>query len=345
MVRNIILILIAVLTYTFSAHGQVSLEPACAESIEQYGVTGFEDSEFVWSFDTERGEVIEGMGTDTIVIRWGYGTGRLQLEVLEITAEGCTDVPSEAVFDIIAPYVDLGYEFPEICDEDTLLLDVGDFHYEPYDILWSDGSGGQYYPATSTEEIWVRVIDGYGCSRYDTVSLLVHNLPVVQLGNDTVLCDDNEPLVLYPGDFAEYHWVTNTGEYSDSYLEVYPSKVEIDTIRLAILDYNECPGADTMLLLPCDIEGLFKEMPNAITPNGDGDNDVWNIPFMDNFPDAKLEIFDRWGRLVYRTTSVGEEPWDGTSKGKDLPMDAYYFMLELNLLHAQPIVGTVNLIR
>jgi gliding motility-associated-like protein len=345
MVRNIILILFTVILYTLSAHGQVSLEPACAESIQQYGVTGFEDSEFVWSFDAQRGEVIEGNSTDTIVIRWGYTTGRIQLEVLEITSEGCTDVPSEAVFNIIAPYVDLGYDFPEICDQDTLTLDVGDFHFEPYDILWSDGSTGQYYKATTTEEIWVRVIDGYGCTRYDTISLLVNELPIVRLGNDTVLCDETEPLVLYPGDFAEYHWSSNVGEFTDSYLDVYPSHTSIDTIKLSVVDYNECLASDSLILFPCDISGLFKEMPNTITPNGDGDNDVWNIPLMENFPDAKLEIFDRWGRLVYRTTNVAHEPWDGTSKGKDLPMDAYYFILELNLLHAQPVLGTVNLIR
>ena len=345
MVRSIILILFTIITYAYSVHGQVSLEPACAESIQRYGVTGFDNSEFVWSFDASRGEVLEGNGTDTIAIRWGYETGSVQLEVLEITSEGCIDVPSEAVLEIIAPYVDLGYDFPEICDQDTLIFDVGDFHYEPYDILWSDGSTGQFYEATASEEIWVRVIDGYGCTRYDTVSLLVHELPIVRLGNDTVLCDQTQPMVLYPGDFAEYHWETNNGEFTNSYLEVYPTPVLIDTIRLSIVDYNECTGGDTLVLFPCDIGGLFKEMPNTITPNGDGDNDTWNIPFMENFPDAKLEIFDRWGRLVYRTTNVADEPWDGTSKGKDLPMDAYYFVLELNLLHAEPVVGTVNLIR
>lgn len=344
MVRSTILILFIV-KYTISVHGQVSLEPACAESIQLYGVTGFEDSEFVWSFDTQRGEVIEGNSTDTIVIRWGYSTGRIQLEVLEITSEGCSDVPSIAVFDIIAPYVDLGYDFPELCNEDTLLFDAGDYHYEPYEILWSDGSTGQYYEATVTEDIWVRIIDGYGCTRYDTVSLLVNELPVVNLGNDTVLCDETDPLVLDPGNFAQYHWVTSYQESTDSYLPIYPSHTMIDTIRLTVTDFNNCVGADTLKILPCDIAGLFKEMANTITPNGDGDNDYWNIPFMENFPDAKLEIFDRWGRLVYRTTNVGDEPWDGTSNGKELPMDAYYFVLELNLLHAEPVVGTVNLIR
>jgi gliding motility-associated-like protein len=344
MIRNIILIFVGII-YTFSVHGQVSLEPACAESIQRYGVTGFEGSEFVWSFDAQRGDVLDGNGTDTITIRWGYTTGSLQMEVLEITSEGCTDVPSIAVFDIIAPYVDLGYDFPEICDGETITFDVGDFHYEPFEILWSDGSTGQLFEADTSGEIWVRVIDGYGCMRYDTVSLLVHELPEVDLGKDTVLCDETDPLILDPGNYAEYQWITSYAESSASYLAVYPSRTGIDTIRLTVRDFNNCVGSDTLRILPCDIAGLFEDMPNTITPNGDGDNDVWNIPFMDNFPDARLEIFDRWGRLVYRTTNVASEPWDGKSKGRDLPMDSYYFILELNTFHSEPLVGTVNLIR
>jgi gliding motility-associated-like protein len=66
---------------------------------------------------------------------------------------------------------------------------------------------------------------------------------------------------------------------------------------------------------------------------------------MQFFDKAVLEIFDRWGRLVYRTDNVYEEPWDGKSKGKILPMDSYYYVLNLNVMNTPPLVGTVNLIR
>jgi gliding motility-associated-like protein len=343
--KGSISILSLLLINIFSVHGQVQLEPACAESIQQYGVEGYESSQFWWYFDHHYGQ-LEGDGSDTVTIHWGYPTGTVQIEVLERTISGCSNEPSRATVEIIAPDVNLGNDFPEICDKDTLVLDPGDQFEQPFEFLWSNDSTNQEYLATSTELIWVLVTDGFGCTRYDTVSLLVHPLPVVNIGRDTIFCDQSEPLVIDPGDFATYNWTTTSGIQSTaSIFYAYAATFSPDTIILNVTDINTCPATDTMLLIPCDLEALFRNIPNMITPDGNGQNDVWNIPYMQFFDDAILEIFDRWGRLVYRTTNVLEEPWDGTSNGKDLPMDAYYFVLNLNTMNAAPIVGTVNIIR
>lgn len=347
-IRTVISLLSLLTIFNLSVHGQDPLDPACAESTERYGVSGFPNSEFVWSFDPAYGEVLQGNGTDTITIRWGYRTGRVLLEVLEITNENCSNVPSMARIEIIAPYVDLGYDFPEICDGEVLTLDAGEYHAPPYEIVWHDGSTSPTYDATTTEDIWVRVIDGYGCVRYDTVSLLVNALPEVNLGNDTILCNLNEYWTLSAGNFQSYEW--DYQQLDPAYANanpqfITPALAQPDTIRVTVTDYNGCNASDSLVLLPCDISGLFSDMVNTITPDGDGVNDVWNIKYADQFPDAVLEVFDRWGRLIYRTENVYEEPWDGRSDGKDMPMDAYYFILELNAFDAEPVVGTVNLIR
>ena len=352
LIKNKILLIASILTISrVFSYGQSSdLGAVCAESQQVYGVDGFDDSEFIWSFDPRYGSVVDGNGTDTITINWGYSTGTVDLEVLEVTIMGCFNVPSRGTVEIMAPDVDLGYDFPEICDEDTLILDAGD-NYEPeFSIMWHDGSTETQYIATTSEQIWVRVIDGYGCVRYDTVSLLVHPLPTVNIGEDTILCEPGSTYAIRPGDYATYTWITSgTGwELEDNNWEyvVYPNNSVIpDTIVLNVQDYNDCWATDSMILYPCNYEALFQDIPNTITPDGDGINDVWNIPYMDFFEDAVLEIFDRWGRLVYRSTSVLENPWDGKSKGKDLPMDAYYFVLDLQKPGSKPIVGTVNLVR
>lgn len=290
---------------------------------------------------------MDGEGNDTITIAWGYQTGTIDMEVLEITDKGCFNFPSQATLDIIAPDVDLGFDFPEICDQDTLFLTVGHDFIEPFEVIWHDGSTNTFYYADTTEQIWVRVLDGYGCIRYDTVSLLVHPLPEVYIGEDTVLCDETTALILDPGEYARYEWYSTANDESSSasYYDVYPSSMIPDSIFLTITDYNECQMTDTLVILPCDLEALFRDMPNTITPDGDGVNDVWNIPYMDFFDKAVLEIFDRWGRLIYRTENILEEPWDGTSGGRNMPMDSYYYVLELNMLNVEPLVGTVNLIR
>ena len=325
------------------SYGQVQLEPACAESSETYGVSGFNGSDFVWS--VEGGNIVNGDGTDTVTVHWGYKTGKFKLEVLEITESGCKNVPSTAEIMVRAPYVNLGTDFPEMCAGDSMVFDVGTGFQQPYQILWMNGSNNERYVADSAQQIWVKVTDGYGCTRYDTVSLFVNPLPSVNLGKDTILCDIKNPYLLDPGYFSSYSWQSSEGDFSTSTFPAYPINNSPDTIRLTVTDAKGCKGRDTLIVLPCDLTKLFTDMPNAFTPNGDGQNDTWIIPYMDIFPNAVLEIFDRWGRLVYRTTKVYGNFWDGKSKGKDLPMDAYYFVLKLNYMNAEPIVGTVNLIR
>ncbi len=343
--NNYIYVVILIVISTFSNGQSPNVGTVCAESQEYYGVTGYEGSTFTWAVENG-GVIVEGDGEDTIQVLWGYNVGTYMMEVLEVTSSGCVGAPVTAYVTVQAPEVDLGFDNYEICDGDSLILDATGDYDEPATYLWQDGSTGKYFTADQTEDIWVKVTDQLGCVRYDYLDFVAHSLPVVDLGNDTVLCDVVNPLELDAGDFVSYEWISNNEEYFGNPIYIAPVYSATDTVRVIVTDINGCQNSDTMLVFPCDASIMFADMYNTFTPNGDGDNDVWIvIEEMDQFPDAVLEIFDRWGRLVYRTTSVADEPWDGTSKGRDMPMDAYFFVLELNYMGMDPITGTVNLIR
>jgi len=88
------------------------------------------------------------------------------------------------------------------------------------------------------------------------------------------------------------------------------------------------------------------EIYNAFTPNEDGTNDTWKIGRIEKFPNSQVQVYDRWGQLVFK--SIGySQPWDGTNKGKILPMAAYYYVIELNSLDVQipPITGVISIVR
>jgi gliding motility-associated-like protein len=339
-----------ILLSTVLGYGQVRLEPVCANTTETYGVSGLPGSIFKW--EIEGGQIISDDDlNDTVLIKWDYSTGTRTISVTEMTSSGCWDI-TEATLVVRAPFVELGYNLPEICQGDSLILNVGNQFQEPYEILWNSGSSAQEYTSKSTELIWVRVIDGFGCMRYDTVNLTVNQLPVVNLGKDTVLCDVENPLTIYydqimvnaDKEFGGVTWKLGNVETNDNFVIINPLEEYVDTLIATITNRNGCVSTDTLMIYPCDVSKLFLKMPNTITPNGSV-NKVWNIPYMDIFTEAELEIFDRWGRLVYRTENVYEQPWDGKSNGKMLPMDSYYYVLKLNFKNAKPLVGTVNLIK
>lgn len=67
--------------------------------------------------------------------------------------------------------------------------------------------------------------------------------------------------------------------------------------------------------------------PKYFTPNGDGYNDTWNIPGLQGHPEARINIFDRNGRLIKQISPLGQG-WDGTFNGKQMPSTDYWFTLE-----------------
>jgi gliding motility-associated-like protein len=84
-------------------------------------------------------------------------------------------------------------------------------------------------------------------------------------------------------------------------------------------------------------------IPNTFTPNGDGINDTWQIQKIDNYPDCTVQVFTRYGHLVYSSTGYSI-PWDGIYKGGELPTGIYYYVINLNA-NVPLLSGFVAIIR
>jgi gliding motility-associated-like protein len=70
-------------------------------------------------------------------------------------------------------------------------------------------------------------------------------------------------------------------------------------------------------------------IPNAISPNGDGKNDVWKLEFINlSYPNATVDIYNQWGQQIF--SSVGYNyPWDGTFKDEPVADGTYYYVINL----------------
>jgi gliding motility-associated-like protein len=109
-----------------------------------------------------------------------------------------------------------------------------------------------------------------------------------------------------------------------------------------------CLGFDTITINNCSVEFYFRDIPTAITPSdGNGLNDFWQIDKLASFSQAVVEIFDRWGTLVWRSEPGYPSPWDGRNmRGNEMPMDSYHFIIQLNTGAEDDVVsGIITVIR
>jgi gliding motility-associated-like protein len=85
-------------------------------------------------------------------------------------------------------------------------------------------------------------------------------------------------------------------------------------------------------------------IPNAISPNGDNINDVWNIGHIDQYPLAEVTIINNWGETVWKSAKGYPIPWDGTSNGVILPIDSYFYIINLHD-GSKLIAGSITIIK
>jgi len=90
---------------------------------------------------------------------------------------------------------------------------------------------------------------------------------------------------------------------------------------------------------------------NEFSPNGDPYNQYLVIKCIENYPNNKLEIYNRWGNLVYSKRGYNND-FEGISNGravveqdKELPVGTYYYILEFGDGVTKPKVGWIYLNR
>ena len=70
-------------------------------------------------------------------------------------------------------------------------------------------------------------------------------------------------------------------------------------------------------------------IPTAFTPNGDGTNDVWELTTLAGNGDLIVEIYNRWGEIVFYSKGYSE-PWNGTYKGSPVPEGTYAYVVRVD---------------
>ena len=94
------------------------------------------------------------------------------------------------------------------------------------------------------------------------------------------------------------------------------------------IDSQGCESEDIIVNIDPASENCL-EIPSLFTPNGDGQNDIWEIIGIEDYPNAKIDIYNRWGQIIFTSSGnyFGNE-WDGTHNGTPLPYAVYYYIID-----------------
>ena len=153
-----------------------------------------------------------------------------------------------------------------------------------------------------------------GCDSLVILALLIDAAPVQYISEN--ICED--------------------GFYNFGGQQLNQSGIYHDTLS----DANGCDSILTLELSIITCAGDF-EISNLLTPNGDGQNDTWQIEDANLIMGCSVKIYNRWGQPIYETTDYHNE-WDGTKDGDALPDGVYFYSIKCQ---DKDYSGSINLLR
>jgi gliding motility-associated-like protein len=247
-------------------------------------------------------------------------------------------------------------------------------------VQWENGQIGTT-SSPDGEGFWSAVIQLQGCDIEDSVYISVVDAPVIEIGNDTLLCDGevlnistSVPCIWNGGAATTNVQINQEGHYVAAYSDgvcIVTDDIHVQFSQGPSLPwsgtYTFCEGAeaffdaedsnadsliwwngDTTWTQKIDSTGnywiqLFNEcgtysvefsiimndcsdyayFPNSFTPNEDGINDAWR-PVLNNALTYQIEIFDRWGNVVFDSKDPKEAWVGGVEEGEYFVSNGIY---------------------
>ena len=198
------------------------------------------------------------------------------------------------------------------------------------------------FTTAGTPGVKLYIVNSHGCtSNVFTLPVTIHAYPVVNAGPDKNVLEGGtvtlEPVVT--GNGLTYLWTPPDYMTGANTRNPVVTGVEDRLYTVTVTATGGCVSTDQVKVVVLK----FPKIPNTFTPNNDGINDLWVIQNLDTYPDCRVQVFTRYGQLVFESKPYSK-PWDGTMKGKSLPAGTYYYIIEPGS-GRKPVTGYVTLIK
>jgi gliding motility-associated-like protein len=237
------------------------------------------------------------------------GTTLLQVKVA--TPDGCFKVVRLNLTLNPKPFVQLPAQL-DFCEGKSVILDAGP-GFKSYE--WNTGATTQTITASTPGTYTVKVTNVFGCestsSTQVSYSVLAHIVSVNITNNTaTVILSQS----------GNYEFSLNNFTWQDSNIFT----------NLNMGEYTVYVRTKSGCIIGQKNFSIFN-IPNAISPNGDGINDTWRIAGLENYPGTEVYLYDRKGAILYKEV-IKKKPfqWDGKYESQPISTGNYWYTIKVS---------------
>lgn len=267
------------------------------------------------------------------------GTGPHIIKYWVANSDGCIDSVSKTYSFTSYPtltYTSLGTQ--PFCPGDSFTLTVNGGDSAKW-LMDNDTTRKRVFKSAGSYT--VRVYNSAACYVTDSDTIRMHPAANIIAFNDTTIVRGGVATLRVKGGVS-YSWSPMTALVPVSGNTMKAGPVKTQRYAVTGTDANNCKGVDTVTVTVVD--PLFVKIPNIITPNGDNQNDAWDLRQLADLNLYDLSITDYNGKLVYESNNYLND-WKAQDKNSnDLPDGIYYYLLR-NRSNNSELKGFIQVIR
>ena len=298
-----------------------------------YLYTAFADSlKYSWEPNGETGVIIEVEITDTVQY------------ILHVYNHDSTFHCTDTVLLSIYPRIEVEFEqlvygcppadsnqVDTVCKAQVRATATGG--YPPYHYYWGDSI--LVNPGDSTWALNLCVEQTYIMRIWDTIC--VFDMPVdvepydmpeieVTVEPDSLFDTNPQAQLSFENKSADsisltsWAWIFPDGTSTN---QISPTYVFTLNDSLVKFTYTTIDNCNDTVYIPINVQEFELTVPNVFTPNGDGINDIYEIPYIDRYISTELMVFNRWGELVFK-----DKNYTGNWDGGRLSDGVYFYVLK-----------------
>lgn len=181
------------------------------------------------------------------------------------------------------------------------------------------GAGGLFDPQKDPAGTYAYIVPPAGACPGDTTAVGINIIQPFQLGNDTTICYDELLTLAVPPGLTDWQW--SDGSNRPDLRVATPGTYGLSG------NIGACSFADSVRVDFYTCKACAFYTPNVFSPNDDGVNDIWQVFLPCAWQQFRLEVYDRWGSLVF-TSDDPEKGWDGRTQGRQPLQGVYVWRLE-----------------